>query len=214
MISDKHKFIFVHPAKTGGTSIEVALEPHSDCKLVYGKNPRHDNPRVRYKKKNIKHIRLDPARILVGGSLVGWYVFATVRNPWDRCVSAWAYQSTIPERDVPPFSEWCPWRLSRMVPPGVTEKNWGALRPLLDQTMDFIRVNITRGEVRFVRFESLQDDFDGVCADLDLPQIELPHTLKTEHDHYSTYYDDRTRALVAEYFARDIARFGYQFEEE
>jgi len=35
----------------------------------------------------------------------------------------------------------------------------------------------------------------------------------SSHDHFSLYYDDETRALVARYMAADIARFGYSFDE-
>ena len=32
------------------------------------------------------------------------------------------------------------------------------------------------------------------------------------HEHYSSYYDDQTRDLVAKYAAGDLTRFGYRFE--
>ena len=32
------------------------------------------------------------------------------------------------------------------------------------------------------------------------------------HGHYSLYYDERTRAIIAEYMKADIDAFGYTFE--
>jgi hypothetical protein len=68
-------------------------------------------------------------------------------------------------------------------------------------------------DIRYIRFEYLRDDFEDLCADLDLPALDLPHELKTEREHYSTYYDnDNQRERVARFFARDIRRFRYAFE--
>ncbi|MCH7728592.1 MAG: hypothetical protein IH991_19230 [Planctomycetes bacterium] len=67
-----------------------------------------------------------------------------------------------------------------------------------------------------IRYENLQEDYASVCERIGLPLSELP-SLKTksrpERRHYSTYYDDRTRELVAKAYHRHVDHFGYRFEE-
>lgn len=63
------------------------------------------------------------------------------------------------------------------------------------------------------RFESLEQDFRFVCGQIGFEPSKLlnvnPTTVKDRH--YSTYYNDETRELVAARYADDIERYGYNF---
>ena len=67
-------------------------------------------------------------------------------------------------------------------------------------TMDFIG-----------KFENLQEDFNTLCDKIGIPERQLPHQNKSEHGYYSEYYNNETREIVEEKYAKDIDYFKYSF---
>ena len=63
------------------------------------------------------------------------------------------------------------------------------------------------------RVENLQHDFDALCDKLGLERMKMPHLNATRHHHWREYYDDESRDIIAEKYARDIEIFGYTFDD-
>ena len=89
MISDKHKCIFVHIPRTGGSSIETVLWPRKEEKdLWQGFTSRFNNE---YQTDGLQHLYARNIRKAVGDRFDRYFKFTIVRNPWDKAVSSYAH---------------------------------------------------------------------------------------------------------------------------
>ena len=128
-----------------------------------------------------------------------YFKFAVVRNPWDRFISGWKYLASTRERSLRDV-------LTELPAAGKDFRH--LTRPqyvtLYDQTGRLIVDYL-------IRFESLQDGFDEVCEIIGKRKRKLPHMNQTARDHYTKYFDDQTRELFLQHFARDVELFGYDY---
>jgi hypothetical protein len=87
VISLKHKFLFVHTPKTGGTSIEHVLSEH--CEWVRDNNESNPIQVVAaprgHAEFNVKHWGV--RRYSNRWDIRSFYKFTVIRNTWDRIVS-------------------------------------------------------------------------------------------------------------------------------
>jgi len=60
-------------------------------------------------------------------------------------------------------------------------------------------------------FEDLDSDWN-VVADILRIDARLPHVNLIKEKHYTEYYSEKTKAIVAEKFRVDIETFGYEFD--
>ena len=209
MISHKHKFIFIHIPKTGGTSIERLFVDHETDRMLGGKD-------VEY-----KH---DSARQMQETFPKKWeqyFTFTVVRNTWDWIISRfyWHYFFRPQDLDrllIPTHKDRViegSFRKFVMSLDDMLKKKEGRHLELDTQLSRLLDIN---GEVSLdyvCKFESLQVDFDHVCNKAGISQQKLPHIHKTKHKHYTEYYDEEMREIVAKKYAKDIEYFGYKFGE-
>ena len=100
---------------------------------------------------------------------------------------------------------WCPDNFRDFV----LNTSWGTAKRL--QTEFFRFSDTIQSETIVLRFESLATDFREIQS---LCNCNEPLTIKnkSEHEHYSSYYDDETRDFVANKCAVDINLLDYQYE--
>ena len=194
MINNEYKFIFIHIGKTGGTSIERVFDPRIGNNVDSDFKGKHWNA-LKYRKKHPRKYKK-------------YFKFTFVRNPWDREVSSYVFFSRIGLTELT-FKERLKERANRI-------GNYFGHKDILRQTYNHM---ITDTHGRYLpdfigKFENLQSDFDTICDKIGKSRVKLPHYNKTKRLHYSNYYDDETREMVANAYATEIEHFGYKFEQK
>ena len=213
MISHKYKFIYIKVAKTGSQTIIQTLRNHV-----------HDLVLETYRKHYIKNFDFDPHHISsfdiqkkLPNEFDQYFKFAFARNPWDRLVSIWSmnklrrnFKCTFPLH-IPDFPEFIKslysldWMPKENIYRGCNKKYFNYT---FGNVSDFAKESNFIGKI-----ENFEKDFKYVCDKIGIPRQELPRRNKTNHKHYTEYYDDETREIVAEKYAKDIENFGYEFGE-
>ena len=141
------------------------------------------------------------------------FTFMYVRNPWDRLVSYYIYkfkknyismyehthgQCNVKKEDGEFKSFLCKFLTDDILH---EDKHFCIQSSVWEMK-----------EINFIgKFENLQGDFNTICDKIGIPRQKLPHYNKSKHKHYTEYYDDESREIVAEKYAKDIECFGYEF---
>lgn len=213
MISNQHQCIFVHIPKTGGTSIENLIwgndwSLRSEADLWMGNIRPGFN---KYQSGGLQHLLAKQIRQEVGNDrFERYYKFAFVRNPWDKVVSQYKYLQTRPMlRKYMGLNRFSSFSRYVRVLADAKQKHVQSF-----EQWKFLQDDQGRSLVDFVgHFEKLQEDFDVVAEKLELTSSKLPHDMKSaKRRPYQSYYNAKTRQIVAEVYCKDIEVFGYQFD--
>jgi chondroitin 4-sulfotransferase 11 len=195
ILSPKYKCCFIHIPKSAGTSMRNVLKTNDQKFKVMAGHPT-------FSEIQSKH------------NLSNYFKFAFTRNPWDRLVSTFFYLKENNKNEkllnearekISDYSFTSFVKGLHLEENQFDQKHFLHFRPQIHflESLD---------NVDFVgRFENFQQDFNTVCDKIGMPQQQLPHYNKTNHKHYTEYYDDETRQIVAEIFAKDIEYFHYEF---
>ncbi len=180
------EFLFIRIPRTGGGSIRHALHNKHKGRFEWGHLKEMD--------KHAFGIEIKERCLRRNDDLSGIKTFFVVRNTWDRLISLYAWLQDF--RAVPQdmgFRHWirCGEHYNKFLNQRVSQTLWG--RGFPDATAyDF-------------------DDLDQLASDFD---VTLPHLNRSGRilDDRWRYYDDETRDLVARRFAKEIERYGFQWE--
>jgi len=206
------KCIFIHVPRTGGTSIESALNILGDWRnenlnLMFGYIQSVRIKQIVGISAFLQHLTAAELRAIIPNEFGEYFRFAFVRNPWERMVSIYARMDPhmveqAKRSGVDPtsmvfddFAEWA--REFKHV-------------HLLPQS-DFLFDDMGNSLVDFTgRYERLAEDFAFISGKLGL-SIELSRQNKTSHAPYREYYTAKARKIVEDMYEQDIQRFNYKF---
>ena len=218
LLSNRYNFLYVHIAKTGGTSVRAALkslqwrDPYYLAQFIASRLSHLTGHRIAAKLP--RHARIICAQEMLPKEFFdGLYKFAFVRNPWDLQVSSYHHL----KRERPQllvgresFDAFTRWKLDQERPYQYHLDTSIALQT--DYLVDL------RGKLLtdFIgRYERLQDDWLTICARIGIAPPALPHKrqARDRKRDYRSYYDDDTAQLVADHFHRDIELLNYRFDD-
>jgi hypothetical protein len=163
-----------------------------------------------------------------------YFQFAFVRNPFSRLLSAYIdkVQNANTEYPIAFFNQFaglsfkdflkklCQLDLNKVR----SKDNPANTKNLIDKHVAPQNLIIPLKKLSFIgRLESFETDFKLVCEKIEL-DYNFDYTVgkkiisrnpkklnASKHKHYTEYYDDETREIVAEKYAKDIEYFGYEF---
>lgn len=206
LVSDAHRFLFVHVQKTGGVTIDGLLRPQlPDARSLDGLT---------------RHARLEQV-LAAEPALAAYWVAGVVRNPWARLLSWWSMVERfrdLAERGSPKAQAFLSGR--------------GFLAVVAREYADF-EAFVLRGTrerprlrtpqlaylatpTRRADFIGRQETFDADVATI-VDHLGLPPVARVPRDNASVARDHREaytpqmRDRVAEVFADDVEAFGYTF---
>lgn len=217
LLSNQHRFLFVHVAKTGGTSIRAALQPlrwkdpYFYPQLICSRLSSMTGHRIGAKFP--RHAKIIAAKEMLPQELFDQlFKFAIVRNPWDLQVSS--YHHIRRERPhlmthINNFEQFIHWKLDPERPYQFH------IDTSIEQQSDYLIDLHGKLLTDFIgRYENLLDDFNSICGHIGIKPPALPHRRKaTDRDKdYRSYYTDALAAKVAAHFQQDIELLGYNFK--
>lgn len=200
-LSTKQKYIWFPVPKSATRSTAALLDKHTERTKLYSHYQEDWN---------------------------NYFKFTIVRNPWDRLVSTWKqkcnYLDPMFNRPIPatfrpggryykmytPYSK-CFKSFIRALSTNL-DSFYMPREGKIDRHVRTYSELFPFDNINYIgRFEHIQQDVDVICEKIGIPKQKFPHRNKSNHKHYTEYYDDETRAIVAKLYAKDIEYLGYKF---
>ena len=121
--------------------------------------------------------------------------FTIIRNPYDKMVSWYFYlkRNAGEKHRVVEFNEWIKDPL----------QFWHADDPIYFLDPQHTWVDET---VKIIKFENLNKELDEFFEE----EIDLPTVNKSNHDHFSNYYNEESSDIIYNRYKEDFEKFNYK----
>jgi len=201
IVSHRHRYVFVHIPKTGGTSLTLALEARvGRDDIILSDTPKGRNRRrrvrdVKARGRLWKHSTLADIEGLVPAEmLAGYLVFTMVRNPWARAVSYyhWLRAQKFKHASV---------TLAKTLEFGTFLRHPLTRRQLAVPARRYLTGPAGERPGLYLRLEHLEADLPALESHLGFGLRPLPHENRSGPEQgrdWRDAYDDEGAALLGE----------------
>jgi len=154
----------------------------------------------------------------------GYFKFAIVRNPWDRLVSAYRDKIRQPgysDSEITDGLHEGLWSFGRMFRAGMKFDDFVTS---IMNIPDYISDRHFRSQYSYIydesgtclvdyigRYELLGDALSHIGQQIGISFADFPHVRPSSRSPYTDYYTPKTRDLIAQRYATDLALFGYTY---
>jgi hypothetical protein len=228
IVSHRHKYIFIKTRKTAGTSLELALCQYADEEdIITPVTTKDEGLRQELQVRGPQNYRIPTSalsRMEKLSSLVHrkkpeffnhysaralrdrlspevwdtYFKFTIERNPFDKAISRYYFRGNDKRYDMPAFFQNCPVHLI---------SNW-----------EHYAINDVPAVDHVIRFENLAREVEQLAERLELPgPLDMPRAKgkhRSDRRHYSQVLDEVSRKRIELVCAKEIAYFGYHWEDQ
>ena len=236
-------FFWLHITKAGGSSVKEALKDvyisaPRPCPQPFVAIPTEqwndnlNNYRLPLREYDFKRALFAKKYLYSQPDWERMFKFVVVRNPYDRAVSSWLYHrkysstsnrlKILLRKPTSLLNHKADFQffLEKAIALNAASKVKGITsgRHFVTHTApifpDITCENNRRILVDYIgKLETIEKDFNTICASIELPKIQLPTVNSSRRSaHYSSFYTQKTRKLVEKFYGSDIDAFEYKFE--
>lgn len=213
MIFPDKKLVYIKIPKTGSSTIWEYINKLDAYHSIINLNRLHGvrrDPRCfsRGQGKKGGHVAAQDIAWYLGDAYDTYFKFTIVRDPFARLLSNYSWQFSKGSTDLD---------FSRFVDKLINRPRTLPKQALTHSIPQINWITNEDGEViidRIGRLENLTAEMASICAENNLPQMQLGHRNMTHHAHYSNYYTDEIREMAAQFLATDLQSLDYQFEDK
>ena len=216
LLSHSKQFLFVHIAKTGGTSVRAALSRYrwghryALAQFICNKMSQFTDHKIA--SRFPRHSRIIAAKEMLPKTYFNQlFKFAVVRNPWDLQVSSFHHikrERPAVMQAYNDFESFMKWKFDEQRP---YQYHIDTSLQLQTEYLVDLSGNLLTDFIG--RYEQLEHDFGHICSQLKLSHITLPHRRNADNrEDYRRYYNSELVDLVSAHFQKDIALLNYTFE--